>query len=91
MSDSVNLVKVEVLNAVRLELQHQIDKYGEDKEQSLEGFLICLERKLNQAKDAWYTNELLYSESATRRLVQIAALSLACLDQCCVEADDDDD
>ena len=68
----------EPLVAIHRELEHQRQKWGKDKSQSLPGFLLILESELAEAKHGWMKN-LEGRNSPLSEVVQIAAVALACL------------
>ncbi len=68
----------EPLVAIHRELEHQRQKWGKDKSQSLPGFLLILENELAEAKHGW-TKNLEGRNSPLSEVVQIAAVPLACL------------
>lgn len=68
----------EPLVAIHQELEHQRQKWGNDKPQSLPGFLLILESELAEAKHGWIKN-LKGRNSPLAEVVQIAAVALACL------------
>lgn len=68
----------DVVNAVYLELCKQDKKWGVSKPQSLPGFLMIIERELEEAKEGW--NKDLEGKSAPlNELVQVAASCFAAL------------
>src|SRR4051812_5599731 len=68
----------EPLVAIYRKLEHQRQKWGRDKSQSLPGFLMVLESELTEAKRGWIKN-LEGRNSPLAEVVQIAAVALACL------------
>lgn len=74
------LSTTEVLDAVVRERRRQDDKWGPNKPQSLPGFLIVLEKELQEAKDAWVKN-VTGEHSALNEIVQVAATAVACLEK----------
>lgn len=70
----------EVFDSIVKERKHQDDKWGPNKPQSLPGFLIILERELQEAKDAWLKN-VEGEHAALNEIVQIAATAVACLEK----------
>lgn len=70
----------EVYDAIVTERDHQDDKWGKNKPQSLPGFLIVIEHELNEAKLAWVMN-VEGDRSALREILQIAATATACLEK----------
>src|SRR4051794_15551375 len=68
----------EPLGALHRELEHQRQKGGKDKPQSLPGFLLILKSELAEAKHGWMKN-LVGRNSPLSEVVQIAAVAIACL------------
>jgi hypothetical protein len=66
------------LSAAYRELEHQRQKWGKDKSQSLPGFLLILECEVSEAKHGRMKN-LEGRNSPLSKVVQIAAVALACL------------
>lgn len=66
--------------AIAQERKNQEDKWGENKPQSLPGYLMILESELNEAKLGWIKN--LDGKSAPlNEIVQLAAVAVACLER----------
>lgn len=74
------LSRDEVYYAINKERDRQDDKWGPNKPQSLPGFLIVLEKELQEAKDAWVKN-VEGEHAPLNELVQIAATAVACLEK----------
>lgn len=74
------LSRDEVYDAINKERDHQDDKWGPNKPQSLPGFLIILERELQEAKEAWLKN-IEGDHAALNEIVQVAATAVACLEK----------
>src|SRR4051794_18602957 len=68
----------EPLLAIHRELEHQRQKWGKHKPQSLPGFLLILESELREAKHGWMKN-LDGRHSPLAEVVQIAAVAVSCL------------
>lgn len=68
----------EPLRAIAAEIEHQRQKWGREKPQSLPGFLLVLESELAEAKHGWIKN-LNGRNSPLAEVVQIAAVAIACL------------
>jgi len=68
-----------VFAEINREREHQIAKYGQEKEQSLPGWLIILENELAEAKYAW-TKGGVGRDSAMHEVLQIAATAVAALE-----------
>lgn len=74
------LTMEEVFDLIRKERQHQKDKYGDPREQSVPGFLLIAEDELQEAKDGWL-NGIQGKHSVFNELVQVAAVAVACLEK----------
>ena len=74
------LSRSEVYSAINKERDHQDNKWGINKPQSLPGFLVVLEKELQEAKDAWVKN-VEGEHAALNEIVQIAATAVACLEK----------
>lgn len=66
--------------AIDKERQHQIDKYGADKQQSLPGFLVILRRELAEAEEGWIKNHT-GRNSPMNEILQIAAVCVAAMEK----------
>ena len=74
------MTQAHVLDAIALEREDQDGKHGslpEHGHTAME-WLLIIERKLQQAKDDWYSGEGL---DTLLRMLQIAATATACLEQ----------
>jgi hypothetical protein len=69
-----------VYDAIDQERNHQIEKYGADKQQSIPGFLLIIENELNEAKAGW-TKNLEGRHSAMHEICQIAATCVAAMEK----------
>lgn len=69
-----------IYRAIDGERQHQIDKYGADKQQSIPGFLLIIENELNEAKLGW-TKNLTGRHSVMHEILQIAATAVAAMEK----------
>jgi hypothetical protein len=67
--------------AVSLEREHQEQKWGAEKPQSLPGFLLVLESELEEAKRAWTKNHTAPRQSVMEEIVQIAAVAVAAIER----------
>jgi hypothetical protein len=72
--------QVKVFEAIAQERKNQEDKWGENKPQSLPGYLLILESELNEAKLGWIKN-LPGKSAPLNEIVQIAAVAVACLER----------
>ena len=67
-----------VFEAIAQERKKQDLKWGVDKPQSLAGYLLVIQRELDEAVEGW--NKDLPGKSAPlNELVQVAAVAVACL------------
>lgn len=74
------ICSMRVSQALDAEMQHQREKYGESRQQSLPGFILVAEAELAEAKLGWCKNSEGRS-SPLHELVQTAAVILTCLEQ----------
>jgi hypothetical protein len=72
--------QTKVFEAIAQERKNQEDKWGENKPQSLPGYLLILESELNEAKLGWIKN-LPGKSAPLNELVQLAAVAVACLER----------
>lgn len=72
----------EVFEKIKAERAYQDAKWGslEEKKQELVGYLVILEKELEEAKNGWMKNKD-GRDSALAEIVQIAAVAVACLQQ----------
>jgi hypothetical protein len=72
----------QVLTAIVAERAHQDEKWGplSTKQQSIAGYLLVLEKELDEAKSGWIMNAE-GRDSALAEVLQIAAVAVACLQQ----------
>ena len=75
------MIKPEVMTAINQELIYQQQKWGDDKSQSLPGFIMILEAELNEAKLAWMKNHTATRQTALEEIAQVAAVAIACLNK----------
>jgi hypothetical protein len=72
-------IRVEVLQAILEERQHQLEKWGSGKEQSLPGYLTILRKEIEEAVDGWLKDRE-GRHSPLHEVVQVAATAIACLE-----------
>lgn len=65
----------EAVKHVLTEIQYQDRKWGQDKAQSLPGFILIAEREMNEVKEGWNKN-LQERNSALHEMVQVAAICI---------------
>ena len=70
----------QAVEIVKQEREHQDNKWGKDKKQSVAGHLLILESELWEAKLGWIKN-IPERHSALAEIVQIAAVAIACLEE----------
>lgn len=70
----------QVFEAISKERSRQDEKWGPNKPQSLPGFLLVLEKELEEAKEAWVKN-VTGDHAPLNEIVQIAATAVACLEK----------
>lgn len=70
----------EIIAAIQAERDHQRSKYGADKQQSLPGYLLIIERELAEAKEGWAKGIDNGRHSPMAEIVQIAATCIAAIE-----------
>jgi hypothetical protein len=72
----------QAIESVKIEREHQDLKWGtlEEKNQSVAGYLVILEKELEEAKNGWMKNKP-GKDSALAEIRQIAAVAMACIQQ----------
>ena len=72
----------EAIESIKLERDYQDSKWGslEEKQQSVAGYLVILEKELEEAKNGWMKNKP-GKDSALAEIRQIAAVAIACMQQ----------
>ena len=76
----------QVMESLRQERDYQDSKWGslDEKQQSVAGFMIVLEKELGEAKDGWMKN-VEGRHSSLAEIRQVAAVAVACLQQYGIE------
>lgn len=74
------LTEQQVFNAISAERQHQRDKYGDDRQQSLAGFLLIAKRELDEAIEGWNKDHQ-GRNSPLFELCQVAAVCVAAMEK----------
>jgi hypothetical protein len=74
------LTQEQVFEAIVKERQHQKEKWGENREQSLPGFLLVVQAELDEAIYGWIKN-LPGKSAPLNELVQVAAVCVAALEK----------
>jgi len=72
--------KQEVFQAICAEREYQDEKWGAHKPLSLPGFLLVIERELQEAKEGWLKNHT-GRNAPLNELVQVAATCFAALER----------
>lgn len=72
------MIRADVLKAIYDELQHQQDKWGADKQQSVPGYLLIMRTELTEAENGWMKS-IEGRDSVLAEIVQIVATGIACL------------
>lgn len=62
------------------EREHQILKWGNDEETNIPGFLLIMQKELQEAIDGWIKN-IAGKHSALNEIVQVVAVGTACLEK----------
>lgn len=70
--------EVDAFTEILEEIKYQNQKWGENKPQSLAGFLLILEAELNEAKEGWMKN-IHGRDSCLSEIKQVAATAIQCL------------
>lgn len=68
-----------VQDAIEKEMQHQRDKWGADKQQSLPGYLLVMQYELNEAIDGWMKNKA-GRNSTLQEIVQVVTTGIVALE-----------
>lgn len=68
----------EVIDAVKGEHAYQDRKWGEDKQQSLPGYIMIMDKKIRDASDGW-TTDATGRDSALSEVLQVVAVGIRCL------------
>lgn len=66
--------------AIAAEIRHQQQKFGVDKQQSLAGYLLIMQRELQEAIDGWMKDGQ-GRNSCLAEIVQVVATGVVALDQ----------
>lgn len=74
-------ISEETLSAIHKELNYQAQKYGVNKEQSLPGFLIIMQKELDEAIDAWNNNDTRDRQTPLEEVTQVVTTGIACLNK----------
>lgn len=74
------LTKEQVYELILIERRFQDSKWGEDKPQSLPGFLLILQKEIEEAIDGWMKNKH-GRDSPLSEVTQIAAVAVACMER----------
>lgn len=74
----------EVFLAISKERIYQERKWG-DKNQSLPGFLLIMQKELDEAELAWCKNVRGDRQTVLEEIVQVAATAVACLERYGIE------
>lgn len=74
------LSREEVMSAIDNECLSQDKKWGVDKPQSLPGFLLIMQKEINEAVEGWAKN---YEgkHAPLNEVVQVAAVAIRCLER----------
>jgi len=70
----------EVMKAVQAEMNYQDAKWGEDKEQSLPGYLLIMRGLVDQASEAWVKNSHDPRSTPLEQVLKSVAVGLRCLE-----------
>lgn len=72
------LITDPVKEAIEAELDHQCDKWGKDKQQSLAGYLLIMQYELEEAIDGWMKDKA-GRNSPLHEIVQVVATGITAL------------
>lgn len=75
------VTREDVYKAIDAEREHQDEKYGPNKPQSLPGFLTVLRKELQEAEDGWFYGIEERRNTCLEELVQVAAVAIATLER----------
>ena len=78
--DTRALTREQVYAQIDRERDYQDVKWGSDKRQSLAGYLIILQKELNEAVDGWMKDSP-GRNAPLNEITQVAAVAVACLEQ----------
>lgn len=70
----------QAVDVVRTKRQKQDQKFGVDKPQSLAGFMLILQHKINEATHNWYQGNIETNDPLSS-IVDIAAVAIACIEK----------
>lgn len=71
----------DVFDAINGERAYQVMKWGKDKQQSIPGFILVMERELLEAKEGWMKSIQTGRHSCLAEILQVAATAVACLEK----------
>lgn len=74
------LSREEVMFAIDYECLSQDEKWGIDKQQSLPGFLLIMQKEINEAVEGWVKNRE-GKHAPLNEVVQVAAVAIRCLER----------
>jgi len=74
------MTRHDVFSAIEEEAEYQDQKWGEGKEQSLAGYLLIMEQKLNDAKVAWM-KDTTGRQSPLAELLKVVSVGVRALEQ----------
>lgn len=75
----------DIYKAVDVEREHQDNKRGANRPQSLLGFIEILKKELQEVEDGWYEGIDHGRNSPLAELVQVVAVAVACMEKYGVE------
>lgn len=73
------MISEEIIKAIVDELTYQETRHGIDKQQSLPGYMLIMEHKLNDAKSSWNENHWCNRQTPLEEIVQVVAVGIKCL------------
>lgn len=72
------LTMSQVFDAIEIELDTQNKKWGVNKPQSIPGFMLIMQKELDEATAGWVKN-VGGKHAPLNEIVQVAAVAIACL------------
>lgn len=70
----------DVYAVVDAERDYQDNKWGKDKEQSLPGYLLIMQKEINEAVAGWIKDDSTRRNTPLEEIVQVVATGVKCLE-----------
>lgn len=71
----------EVFEHIQRERTYQDEKYGVNKPQSLAGFILLMQKELQEAVDAWAKDVQTPRNTCLEEILQVASVAVAALER----------